>query len=131
MHHVTVFFGVILSAIGLFGYFASAQEAPSPTALIPAAFGVLLIIAGIVAHRAAVRMHAMHAAVVVGLLGFLMAAGRIAMKGNISGLFSDDVTVRRPVAMITLMALTCFIYVVLCVGSFIAARRRRTRSAAK
>ncbi len=129
MHHVTTFVGVVLTAIGLFGYFGSAQEAPSPTALIPAAFGALLIVAGIVAHRPAVRMHAMHAAAAIGLIGFLLAAGRIVMKGNVSGLFSDDVTVRRPVAMITLMALVCFIYVLLCVGSFVAARRRRARSA--
>ena len=68
--------GVILSAIGLFGYFGSASENPSPTALIPAAFGVVLIVLGLVAHRASARMHAMHGAVLVALIGFLLAGGR-------------------------------------------------------
>jgi hypothetical protein len=75
MHHVTIVAGVILSAIGLFGYFGSPQENPSPTALIPAGFGVVLIVLGIVAHRASARMHAMHAAAAIALLGLGWPAG--------------------------------------------------------
>lgn len=123
MHHITVLCGVLLSAIGLFGYFGSASENPSLTALIPAGFGVVFIVLGIVAHRTAARMHAMHAAAVVGLIGFLLAGGRAFMK--LGYLVSDDVTLRRPVAMTALMSLVCLVYVILCIGSFIAARRRR------
>ncbi len=126
MHHVTVVVGVILSAIGLFGYFGSQSESPSLTALIPTAFGVILIVLGIVAHRAGVRMHAMHAAVTVGLVGFLMAGGRGIMKlGNAA---SDDITIARPARMTLLMAIVCLVYVILCIGSFVAARRRRSQS---
>jgi len=126
MHHVTIGVGVILSAIGLFGYFGSTNASPSPTALIPTAFGVVLIVLGIVAHRAAARMHAMHAAVMVGLIGFLLAGGRGFMKlGNAA---SDDISIARPARMVILMALVCLVYVGLCVWSFIAARRRRAQS---
>ncbi len=127
MHHVTVAVGVILCAIGLFGYFGSASENPSPTALIPAAFGVLLIALGIVAHKANARKHAMHAAAAVGLVGFLMAGGRGFMKLGLAA--SDDLTISRPVRLVLLMAIVCLVYVILCVRSFIAARRRNATSA--
>ncbi|MGD9723936.1 MAG: hypothetical protein AB7O59_20490 [Pirellulales bacterium] len=123
MHHVTIIFGLILSAIGLFGYFNSASASPSPTALIPTAFGVVLIVLGIVAHRASARMHAMHAAAAVGLIGFLLAGGRGFMK--LGSAASDDLTISRPVRLILLMAIVCLTYVGLCVWSFISARRRR------
>jgi hypothetical protein len=126
MHHVTVGVGVILVAIGLFGYFGSVAENPSPTALIPAAFGAVLIVLGIVAHRPGVRMHAMHAAAAVALLGFLLAGGRGVMKLGLAA--SDDLSISRPVRLVLLMAIVCLIYVVLCVGSFISARRRRKQA---
>jgi hypothetical protein len=126
MHHITVVTGVILSAIGLFGYFWSASETPSPTALIPAAFGVILIVLGIVAHRPGARKHAMHAAAAVALIGFLLAGGRGFMK--LGAAASDDLSISRPVRMVLLMAVVCLVYVALCVNSFIAARRRRVAS---
>lgn len=128
MHHVTVLFGVILAVIGLFGYFGSASENPSPTALIPAGFGAVLIVLGVVAHKAGARMHAMHAAAAVALVGFLMAGWRAFM--GLGKLASDDVTVRRPVAMTALMSIVCLVYVILCIRSFIVARRRREQGGA-
>ena len=127
MHHITIVFGLILGAIGLFGYFGSASDNPSPTALIPAGFGIVLVVLGIVAHRASARMHAMHAAAAVALVGFLLAGGRGYMKLGLAA--SDDLTISRPVRMTILMALVCLVYVGLCVWSFISARRRRTGSA--
>ncbi len=126
MHHITVITGLLLGAIGVFGYFWSASENPSPTALIPAAFGVVLIVLGIVAHRPTVRKHAMHAAVMVGLIGLLLAGGRGVMK--LGAAASDDLSISRPVRLVLLMAIVCLIYVALCVNSFIAARRRRVAS---
>ena len=122
MHHTTVVVGVILCAIGLFGYFGSASDNPSPTALIPAGFGVVMIVLGIVAHRESARKHAMHAAATLALIGFLLAGGRGFMKLGLAA--SDDLTISRPVRLVILMALVCLIYLVLCVRSFIAARRR-------
>jgi hypothetical protein len=123
MHHVTIATGVVLCAIGLFGYFNSASETPSPTALIPAAFGAVFIVLGIVAHKAGARKQAMHAAAAVGLIGFLLAGGRGFMK--LGQAASDDLSISRPVRMVLLMAIVCLIYVILCVRSFIAARRNR------
>jgi hypothetical protein len=115
-----------LCAIGLFGYFNSASETPSPTALIPAAFGAVFIVLGIVAHKASARKHAMHAAAMVGLIGFLLAGGRGFMK--LGQAASDDLSISRPVRMVLLMAIVCLIYVILCVRSFIAARRSRAQA---
>jgi low temperature requirement protein LtrA len=128
MHHVTIATGVILCAIGLFGYFGSASESPSPTALIPAGFGAVFIVLGIVAHKASVRMHAMHAAAALGLIGFILAGGRGFMKIGLAA--SDDLTISRPVRLVILMALVCLIYVCMCVWSFISARRRRSQTTA-
>jgi hypothetical protein len=127
MHHITILFGVILCGIGLFGYFGSASDHPSPTALIPAGFGVVFIVLGLIAHRASARMHAMHAAAAVGLIGVVLAGGRGFMK--LGQAASDDLTLSRPVRLTILMALVCLVYVVMCARSFISARRRRTSAA--
>jgi hypothetical protein len=123
---VTIVVGAVLTAIGLFGYFGSASESPSVTALIPAFLGGALIVCGLVAHKPNLRMHAMHVAVLLALLGAIAALVRAVPKFGL--LASDDPTFRRPVAMMFLMAITCIIYVVLCVRSFISARRRRTQA---
>ena len=122
---VTIVVGAILTAIGLFGYFGSASDNPSVTALIPAFLGGVLIVCGLVAFKPNLRMQAMHAAVLLALLGAVAALVRAIPKFGF--LASDDPTFRRPVAMMFLMAITCMIYVGLCVRSFIAARRRRTK----
>jgi hypothetical protein len=42
---------------------------------------------------------------------------------------SDDLTISRPVRLTLLMSIVCLVYVILCVRSFIAARRRRQQEA--
>src|SRR5438045_2256338 len=76
--------GIVLIALGLYGYFA-VDVHRSVTALIPAFAGALLLICGIAALNPAMRMHAMHGAAVVGVLGVIAPLGRIipqAMKGT-------------------------------------------------
>ncbi len=124
MARTTIFFSMVLIALGLYGYFGSPDAEPSKTALIPAAFGVALLIPGLIALNDRFRMHAMHAAVAVGLLGLVMAGGRGGMK--IGSLFSDDPNVnKRPIVMVLAMAVVCLVFVGLCGKSFIAARRRQ------
>src|SRR5579872_4196607 len=65
----TIGFGIVLIVLGMVGYFGSGMV--SPTALIPAAFGLLLVIFGALARDDKRRKMAMHIAVTVGLLGFL------------------------------------------------------------
>jgi fluoride ion exporter CrcB/FEX len=114
--------GVLLILIGIIGYvFGSADGHASPTALIPAAFGLLLVIFGALAKsKENLRKHLMHAAVLIGFLGFLATASSIL---KIPSLLAG--TAERPAAVAAqfAMALICFVFVILCVNSFIAARR--------
>lgn len=127
MSNVTIGFGVVLTAIGLFGYFGSASETPSLTALIPAFIGGPLILCGLVARQERLRMHAMHVAVLLGLVGAIAALGRGMMK--LGMLISDDPTIdKRPIRLIFLTGLVCLVFVGVCVWSFVDARRRRRRA---
>jgi hypothetical protein len=126
MPYVTIVFGIILCFLGLHGYFGSPSENPSLTALIPFFFGDVLVVCGIIARNPRLRMHVMHFAVTVGLVGFLLAGGRAVMKLN--EIASDDPTIHRAPRIIALMAIVCLVFVGLCVGSFISARRRRVQA---
>jgi hypothetical protein len=112
----TIVFGTLLILLGVIPYVMARQ----PTALIPAGVGLLLLVCGLIARNDRLRKHAMHAAVVVGLLGFLAAVGRLGMVLARGG---------RPTALsgtsLGLMALLTGVFVVMCVRSFIAARRAR------
>jgi len=118
----TIALGVVLVILGLGGYFLTGGV--SLTALIPAAFGVLLALAGLLARDERKRKHAMHAAVVVALLGFL---GSVRGLLQIGGVF--DGTAARPAAVVaqTVMALLTLGYIAIAVRSFVRARASRTR----
>ncbi len=120
MASTTIALGVALIILGLAGYFLTG--AASYTALIPAAFGVVIGLLGLVARDESKRKHAVHAAVVVALLGFLGSARGIMQLG---GVF--DGTAARPAAVVsqTVMALLTLGYIVMAVRSFMAARRSR------
>jgi len=117
----TIGFGVVLIVLGLAGYFGSNRI--SPTALIPAAFGLLLVIFGALARDEKRRKTAMHVAVLIGLIGFLgTLSGLLKLPALLSG-----GEVARPMAVVaqSIMAVLMAVYVGMCVKSFIDARRRR------
>ncbi len=121
MATTTIGFGVVLIILGVGGYFLS--DMVSPTALIPAAFGLLLVLFGALARDDKRRKLAMHIAVTVGLLGFLgTVSGLVDLPTVISG-----GAVARPGAVISksIMAVLMLVYVAMCVKSFIDARRSR------
>ena len=124
MPSTSIFFGFLLILLGAGGYvYGMANGNASPTALIPAVFGVLLIIFGVLARsKENLRKHLMHGAVLVGLLGFLATVGSFL---KIPALLAG--TAERPAAVITqlTMAVICLAFVILCVKSFIDARRNR------
>lgn len=124
MPATTIALGAALLVLGLAGYGLSG--AASLTALIPAAFGLLLIVTGLLARDGRRRMHAMHAAVLVALLGFLGSFRGLLRIGEVF-----DGTAVRPAAIIaqTIMALLTLGYVVVAVRSFIQARRARRAGA--
>jgi len=151
----SILFGLLLTGVGLVGYFgtdpnamtteaakpaaataddksssgsevqAPAKSGPSKTALIPSVFGLLLLICGTLGLDERMRKHAMHGAAGVALLGFLAAGGRLASK--LGDIFSGNIS--RPMMFIILMAVLCLAYVLLSVRSFIAARKARNAQA--
>jgi len=122
MASTTVAFGVILLVLGIAGYFGTGMV--SMTALIPAVFGLLLLVLGVLARDPGKRKHAMHFAAVIGVLGFLGSArGLSKLPAVLAGQ-----PVERPNAVLAqgAMAVLTLIFVALCVRSFINARRSRT-----
>ena len=67
MASTTIVFGILLTLLGLVGYFLTGTS--SLTALIPALFGLLLLVLGFLARSESMRKHAMHAAAAVALVG--------------------------------------------------------------
>lgn len=120
---ITIALGIVLTILGVGGYFSTDQA--SVTALIPTFFGVPLIVLGILALNEHRRKHAMHAAVMLGLLG-LIGSAVMPLKTLFSG-----TGIQRPTAfaMQVIMAVLCAIFVGLCIKSFVDARRRRTQGA--
>ena len=121
MAKLTIVFGILLIAVGAWGFFATG--AVHPTALIPTYFGLVLGWSGILAHTkdAKRRMLWMHVAVTAGLLGFL-GAGVMAVIETVK---AHGAPLAHPAAVESqaAMALICLVFVGLCVRSFIAARR--------
>jgi hypothetical protein len=118
----TIWLGLLLVLLGIAGYaHGHFYHHASYTALIPAGFGLLLIILGWLAKNDKWRKHAMHGVAVVGLIGFIAPVVRL-----VRILFAGGQVSRVAVASQVLMAVLCAIVVVLCVRSFIVARRSRT-----
>jgi fucose 4-O-acetylase-like acetyltransferase len=127
MAKMTIFFGVVLIVLGVWGFVATGSA--HPTALIPTWTGLALAVAGALARTedAKQRMLWMHVAVTVGLLGFLGAGSRAIVEL----VKAQGKTLEYPVAVAdqAAMAVICLVFVLLCVRSFIAARRTRNNAA--
>ena len=121
MPSLTIALGVALVGLGIGGYLLTGGV--SVTALIPAAFGLVIGAAGLLARDPGKRKHAMHAAVAVALLGLL---GSLRGVLQIGSLF--DGTAARPAAVISqvIMAALTLVYIVIAVRSFVQARVRRS-----
>ena len=122
MVKTTIGVGVLLSLLGLILYLVSGAK----TALIPTCFGLGLIVLGIWAAKGSTsaRMHTMHVAVVItvlGLIGSLMSA----IKGLGPVLSGSEAARPLAVAGQLAMAVFCLVHVILSVRSFIMARRER------
>ena len=125
MAKVTIAFGVLLILLSAVAYTMLGQHSHGIHSLIPGLFGLLLVVLGYLAETpvAKKRRLFMHIAVTVGLLGFLgTIPGIIGVVQMASGHF-----VARPDAakVQAIMGSLCLIYVLLCVRSFVSARRAR------
>jgi peptidoglycan/LPS O-acetylase OafA/YrhL len=122
MAKTTIIFAILLMLLGVLGFVLTGSQ--HPTALIPTYFGIVFAILGfLVMIKPTTKKHVMHAAAALALLGFL---------GTIPGLiglirWATGTPPAVPAAVISksIMAILCVIFVLLCVRSFISARRNR------
>ena len=129
MARIAMFFGVALILLGIVLYALADPTGPhgrSPTALIPSVFGLALFLLGLVARAGSdkARMHTMHLAAVIGLVGLVFPAYRA-----IAALVNDG-ELNLVVVGELVMAGLCGLFLVLCIKSFIDARIARKRNAA-
>lgn len=120
MPRVIFTFAVIFVLLGIGAYLVTGAQ--SPTALIPAVFGLLLAIAGGVSLKH--LKHGGHFAATVGLLGFLGTAKSL---GKVPALLSGEPVERATaVGVQASFAVLCLVFIALCVKSFIDARKARS-----
>ncbi len=121
MFRIALVYGTLLTLLGLGGYFGSGRA--SVTALIPAFFGIPVILCGVLAMREEARKHAMHVAAALGFLSLLASGVRLTMALAKGG--------GRPLAVGSLatMAILSLVFLALCVRSFVVARLRRKTDA--
>lgn len=110
--------GGVLVVVGVVAYVASG--AVSPTALIPSGLGVLLLVAAAVARKPEWRRHAMHAAMLVAVVGIVATFMNTLRLGEV---FAG--TAERPWAVVAsaLTFVTLLIYLGFGIASFVRARR--------
>lgn len=126
MAKLTIVFGCLLMLTGAVAFALVGHESHAYHALIPVGFGLLLAIFGALANTTNTkkRMLFMHLAVTVGLLGFL---GTIPGIIGIVQMMAGHAIARPDAAKVqTIMGTLCLIFVLLCVRSFIQARRQRS-----
>ena len=124
MAKITVGLGILLVLIAGISFVATGST--HPTSLIPAAVGFLFVVFGLLANSgdAKKRMLLMHISVTVALLMFLatVPADIDVIRLSRGVVFPHPVAVEEKAAT----SLLCLLYVLLCVRSFINARRSRT-----
>ncbi len=126
MTTITILFGVLLNVVGLVGFFCTG--AVHPKALIPCALGLLLIIIALIGRKPDQHMHAMHAAVLVGLIGFGATCKalfnlNLVMLGHAG---TEEVAIISKSAT----AFLCGLFVLRCIQSFIDARKAKKQGTA-
>ena len=128
MAKVTIALGMILALLAAIAFALTGSN--HPTALIPGAIGLLFVLFGALANSPDAKRRAlwMHVAVTVGLLVFVMLTPAVV---DLVRLARGSV-LPHPIAVAEKAAtsLLCLIFVILCVRSFIAARRGRIAAAA-
>jgi hypothetical protein len=126
MAPLSIVFGLLLILVGAVGFGVSYEpDKPAPyTAFIPAAFGLVLVILGALARKDSLRKHAMHGAAMVALIGCI-GAGVMGVPKLVTMISGGEVERPKAVVAQIAMAALCLVFVLLCVKSFIDARRAR------
>ena len=117
MPAITIVLGIVLIILGVGSCIGRGMT--SWTALIPAMLGVLFLLLGMVATNRTSRAGAMRIAVLLGVLAFIGAPLR--PIGTLAR--GEEFTLSTAVMMQLVTAALCLVFVILCVASFIRARR--------
>lgn len=120
MPKITIIFAAILIALGGYGALHHYQQVGTlaPTALIPAYFGLVLGLLGVLSLAAPnMRKHFMHFAAMVALLGALAPVVPLIIRASKMSSLAIGINVA--------MILTCAVLLALYVRSFIAVRKAR------
>lgn len=118
---LTIVYAVLLILLGVIGYAISG--AVSFTALIPAFFGIVVLALGILAVKGIGRKHVMHAASVLGLVGFIATIG--SAPGLVTLASGGEVERAGAVISKSIMSVLSLAYFIVCVLSFVIARANR------
>ncbi len=123
----TLVIAALLVVTGLAGYFLGHPVPPetvtSPTALIPMWVGIALGILGAISFNEKARKHAMHFAAMIGLLAAI-GDGVQLVRTILKPDSAPDIQRLKIVSMSATLIL-CLVFVILCVRSFILARKNR------
>ena len=120
MPKLTIIIGLLLVFLGLIAYFLLATaEDRSVTALIPAFFGVPILLCGLGGLKEGLlRMITMHVAMLLALLGFLAPLGRL-----IPTSIKNGFTLNAATGTMIIMSVLCLYLLVAGIRSFVVARR--------
>ena len=121
MSKITLIFSALYIVLGVAAFFLTG--AVHKTALIPAYFGMVLLILGLLGQKENLRKHVMHAALLVVLLALLGTARSLLKLPS-----AFDGTAERPFAIYAqaATALLSISFLTLGIRSFIQARRSRS-----
>lgn len=121
MAKLTIVYGVIFILMGLISYFGISSE--SITALIPAFFGIPMLLLGWIGLNEKYLKHTMHGAAILILLGFFGTIGGLIKFFKMLGGIQPE----RPAAVTVqaIMALFCIVFLIFAIKSFIDARKNR------
>lgn len=123
MSKQTFIFSILLIVLGLVGYFGTGRI--SPFALIPAGFGIIIFICGLLALSSKMTKHAMHTAAALSLIGFLFTTKGVLKV--IKMLMGNPVPIVAEAIAQSTMSILCLAYVLLCFRWFLNNRKNRPK----
>jgi len=118
MSTTTIIIGLLLINEGIIGFILTGST--HFTALIPAGFGLVITLSGILARNEKLHMHAMHVAVLLALIGFGATASAFSKIPLLIAGTAGEKTVAYESKIV--MALLCGILLFLGIRSFVVAR---------
>ena len=118
MSTTTIIIGLLLINEGIIGFILTGST--HFTALIPAGFGLVITLSGILARNEKLHMHAMHVAVLLALIGFGATASAFSKIPLLIAGTAGEKTVAYQSKIV--MAILCGTLLFLGIRSFVVAR---------